>query len=55
MKKHQINIDSITGMKLAEKYQANGWICIHNGFFNSFVTMVKGTEKEIEQYRKLYK
>ena len=55
MKKHQINIDSIKGMKLAEKYQAKGWICIHNGFFNPYVTMVKGTDQEIANYRKLYK
>ena len=55
MKKKQINIDSIKGMKLAEKYQAKGWICIHNGFFNPNVTMVKGTEEEINQYRRLYK
>ena len=55
MEKHQINIDSIKGMKLAEKYQARGWICIHNGFFNPYVTMVKGTDKEIAQYRRLYK
>ena len=55
MKKKQINIDSIKGMKLAEKYQAKGWISIHNGFFNPNVTMVKGTEEEIIKYRRLYK
>lgn len=55
MKKKQIVIDSIKGMKLAEKYQAKGWVCIHNGFFNPNVTMVKGTEEEIIKYRRLYK
>ena len=55
MKKIQINIESIKGMKLAEKYQAKGWICIHNGFFNPHVTLVKGTEKEINNFRNLYK
>jgi len=55
MHKKEINIDSIKGMKLAEKYQAKGWICIHNGFFNPIVTMVKGTEEEISKYREIYK
>ena len=55
MNKKMINIDSIKGMELAEKYQSKGWICIHNGFFNPNVTMVKGTEEEIQTYRRLYK
>ena len=49
MKKKLINIDSLEGMKKAEMYQNKGWTCIYNGFFNPNVTMVKGTEKEIEK------
>ena len=51
MIKKQINIESLKGMKKAERLQARGWICLHNGFFNPNVTMVKGTEQEIEEYR----
>ena len=51
MNKEQVNIESLKGMKKAEKLQENGWICLYNGFFNPCVTMVKGTEKEIKEYR----
>ena len=51
MKKIQVNTESLKGLKKAELYQSKGWICLYNGFFNPCVTMVKGTEKEIKEYR----
>ena len=50
MIKKQINIESLKGMKKAEKLQARGWTVLYNGFFSESVTMVKGTEKEIEEH-----
>jgi len=51
MEKKQINIQSLKGLKRAELYQSKGWTCIYNGFFNPCVTMVKGTQKEIQLYK----
>ena len=51
MKKIQVNTESLKSLKKAELYQSKGWICLYNGFFNPCVTMVKGTEKEIKEYR----
>ena len=50
----KINIDNLKGLKQAEKLQNKGYIAIHNGFFNPYVTMIKGTEKETTDYRNKY-
>lgn len=51
MKKQLIRIDTLKGLKKAEKLQGLGWICLHNGFFSDSVTMIKGTEEEVNNYR----
>tara|TARA_R100000808_G_C2018941_1_gene68070 strand:- start:284 stop:454 length:171 start_codon:yes stop_codon:yes gene_type:complete len=51
MKIKEISIRNLEGIKKAEKMQSNNWIVLYNGFFSDTVTMVKGTEKEIEEYR----
>ena len=51
MIKKQINIESLKGMKKAERLQTKGWTALYNGFISESVTMVKGTEKEIKEYR----
>ena len=50
----KINIDNLKGLKQAERLQGQGYIAIHNGFFSPYVTMLKGTEKEIKNYRNKY-
>ena len=50
MKKKEINIQSLKGLKKAELYQSKGWVCLYNGFFNPCVIMINGTEKEIKLY-----
>mgnify|MGYP003627677164 FL=1 len=54
MKKIKINIDSLKGLKKAEKLQNLGYIPLHNGFLNPFLTMIKGTKKEIKEYKNKY-
>ena len=49
--KKQISIRNLEGIKKAERLQARGWTALYNGFFNESVTMVKGTEQEIKEYR----
>ena len=51
MIKKQISIRDLKGMKKAEKLQSRGWTVLYNGFFSESVTMVKGTEQEIKEYR----
>ena len=51
MKKIIVNINNLKGLKKAEQYQSKGWICCYNGFFSESVTMVKGTKKEISNYK----
>ncbi len=51
MDKKEISIRDLKGMKKAEKLQARGWTVLYNGFFSESVTMVKGTEQEIKEYR----
>ena len=38
-------------MKKAERLQTKGWTVLYNGFFSESMTMIKGTEKEIEEYK----
>jgi len=54
MKIKEVNIGNLKGLKQAEKLQNRGYIGIHNGFFNPFVTMIKGTEEETTNYRNKY-
>tara|TARA_Y100001963_G_C6484552_1_gene310517 strand:+ start:226 stop:396 length:171 start_codon:yes stop_codon:yes gene_type:complete len=51
MNKKVIKIDNLKGLKKAEKLQNLGWTCLYNGFFSESVTMIKGTEKEIKEYK----
>ena len=51
MIKKQVSIRTLEGMKKAEKMQSNNWIVLYNGFFSDSVTMVKGTEQEIKEYK----
>ena len=51
MKKELIRIDTLKGLKKAEKLQSLGWTCLYNGFFSDSVTMLKGTEKEVNDYK----
>ncbi len=54
MNKKVIYIDNLKGLKQAEKMQILGWIPLHNGFFNPYLTMIKGTEKETTDYKNKY-
>ena len=51
MIKKQISIRNLEGMKKAEKLQSKGWTILYNGFFSESVTMLKGTEQEIKEYK----
>ena len=51
MEKQVIKINTLKGLKKAEKLQNLGWTCLHNGFFSESVIMIKGTEKEINDYK----
>ena len=51
MIKKQISIRNLEGMKKAERLQTKGWTVLYNGFFSESMTMIKGTEKEIEEYK----
>ena len=51
MKKRIVNISNLEGLKKAEKLQEDNWIPLYNGFFSESMTMIKGTEKEIEEYK----
>ena len=51
MIKKQVSIRNLEGLKKAERLPARGWTVLYNGFFSESVTMVKGTEQEIKEYR----
>ena len=50
----KIYIDNLKGLKQAEKLQNLGYIPLHNGFFNPYLTLIKGTEEEIINYKNKY-
>ena len=54
MKVKKIYIDNLKGLKQAEKLQNLGYIPLHNGFFSPYLTLIKGTEEEIINYKNKY-
>lgn len=54
MKIKKVYIDNLKGLKQAENLQNKGYIPLHNGFFNPYLTLIKGTETETENYKNKY-
>ena len=54
MKIKKVYIDNLKGLKQAEKLQNKGYIPLHNGFFSPYLTLIKGTIKETENYKNKY-
>ena len=54
MKIKKVYIYNLKGLKQAESLQNKGYIPLHNGFFNPYLTLIKGTETETENYKNKY-